>query len=181
MIIKTAGSQKESTIVNQNAVSNGMPPMLHYNLDYDTTKPEEVIRSFVAGIKASISRYADNKQRITEIETELVDLEHYIEIEDYKPVPKGYSLYRKMAELRRERRACKNENDMLQSIYDYFHATDVLNKLTAVQGQCSRVKSAVDMRVYTVRTGVLNEFMYPKASSQEEFDLDMDLTIPDVE
>lgn len=167
MIIKTSGTQKESVIVNSSAVQKSMPAMLHYNVDYDSLRPEDTIRSFVSRIKEMTARYAANQARIKEIESELCDLEHYIEIASYQRVPDGYRLYRKVAELRRERRACKNENDLLQPVYEYFHATEVLPRLTAVQGACAKAHAAIDMRVFTVRTAVLSEYL-ATANKKEE-------------
>ena len=166
MNIRSFGTQKEQTVVN--TAERKSNPILHYNIDYDSTKPEETIRNFVADIRGMVTRFEMNKSRIIEIETQLVDLEHYIEIENFKTVPNGYKLYRKLAELRRERRACKNENDLLQPIYEYFHATEVLNRLSTVQGECAKAKSAIDGRCYLVRTDILEEYMNPPVKKKEE-------------
>lgn len=162
MRITTGGTQKESQIVEL------APPktnVLHYDVDYDSTKPEQTIRDFISDIKGMVSKYEYNKQRIFEIQNELEDLYHYIEISSYKTVPTGYKLYRKMAELRRERRACKNENDLLKPIYDYFHATEVLNKLSHVQGDCGICKETIDARTYAVRTDILDEWLEPQGTT----------------
>ena len=162
MKITTGGTQKESQIVEL------APPkvnVLHYDIDYDSTKPEQTIRNFVSDIKGMVSKFEYNKRRIIDIQNELEDLYHYIEISSFKTVPTGYKLYRKMAELRRERRACKNENDLLKPIYDYFHATEVLNKLTHVQGDCGICKAAIDARTYNVRTDILDEWLEPQGTT----------------
>lgn len=159
MKITTTGTQKESQILD--IIPTRKSQVLHYDLEYDFTKPEETIRDFVSNIRAMISRFEENKNRVIEIENELQDIYHYIEISTYKKVPDGYKLYRKMAELRRERRACKNENDLLLPIYEHFHATEVLNKLTMVQGECAKCKEAIDNRTYSVRTDIINEWIEP--------------------
>ena len=163
MKVTTTGTQKESRIID--IVKTKKNPILHYDLEYDSTKPEQTIRDFVASIKGMVSRYEDNKARIIEIEDELQDIYHYIEISTYKKVPDGYKLYRKMAELRRERRACKNEIDLLWPIYEYFHATEVLNKLSHVQGECAKSKEAIDNRTYTIRTDILDEWLEPQGTT----------------
>lgn len=171
MKVTTGGTQKEAQTLE---LSPAKVTTLHYDLEYDFTKPESTLHDFVASVKAMISRFEYNKARIIAVEAELVDLYHYIEITPYKNVPDGYKLYRKMAELRRERRACKNENDLLQPIYEHFHATEVLNKLNLVQGECAKCKGAIDARTYTVRTNILDEYMNPPvkveviAESEEE-------------
>ena len=159
MKITTTGTQKEAKVLD--IVPAKKNRILHYDLEYDSTNPEQTLRDFVANTKAMIARFEDNKNRIIEIENELQDLYHYIEISTYKKVPDGYKLYRKMAELRRERRACKNENDLLQPIYEHFHATEVLNKLTYVQGECAKCKEAIDNRFYAARTDILDEWLEP--------------------
>ena len=165
MVIKTNGTQKESQILD---IATKPKQSLHYDIEYDTTNPESTMRDFVKDIQGMLNRFEGNRARIFEIEAELNDLEHYMEIGNYKNVPEGYKLYRKLAELRRERRACKNENDLLKPIYDYFHATDVLPKLTNVQGEVSKVKNAIDMRVYSVRTSVLDEFLNKEPKESKE-------------
>lgn len=161
MTIKTMGSQKEAQIINIGN-KNTEKAVLHYNVDYDSMKPEETIRNFVGDIRGMITRYDGDKARLIEIEAELQDLMHYVEISSYKRVADGYKLYRKIAELRRERRACKNEIDLLWPIYEYFHATEVLNRLTTVQGNVSKAKEAIDQRVYGVRTDILSDWMEEK-------------------
>ena len=163
MIIKTNGTQKESQIVS---IAQKQNPLLHYDIEYDSQQPEKTIRDFVSDIRGMMAKYEFNRGRITEIEAELLDLEHYMEISSFKTVPNGYKLYRKMAELRRERRACKNENDLLQPIYEYFHATEVLGKLGRVQGECAKAKEAIDNRTYMVRTDVLDEWLEPKPKTE---------------
>lgn len=158
MTIKTQGTQKETKIIDIPVQKNAV---LHYNLEYDSTNPEQVLRDFIGNIRKMISRFEGNQQRLAEIETELVDLEHYIEIVEYQNAPGGYKLYRKLAELRRERRACKNENDLLRPIYEHFHATGVLSKLGLVQGEIAKSREAIDSRVYAVRTDVLDELINP--------------------
>ena len=157
MEIKTQGTQKEAKIVDIPDTCRNQT--MHYRVDYDTTNPDKTLGDFISRVKNMIKRYEHNDSRIREIETELVDLEHFIEIASYQTVPKGYKLYRKIAELRRERRACKNENDLLRPVYDHFHATTVLTKLSNVYSEVSRTKTAVNSRCYTVRTDVLDEYL----------------------
>ena len=164
MIVRSQGTQKESAQVN--IVTEPATAILHYSVDYDYLHPEDTIRNFVKDIKSMTRKYEANKDRVIEIEREIVDIEHYMEISANKPLPQGYKLYRQLAELRRERRACKNENDLLQPIYDYFHATEVLNRLSKVQGDCSKVKNAINERVFQARTKVLEEYLEADAKPE---------------
>lgn len=159
MKLTTMGTQKESRVLD---ICQKPKETLHYDIEYDTMKPADTIRNFVKDIQGMLTRYEGNRARIIEIEAELNDLEHYMEIGNFKNVPEGYKLYRKLAELRRERRACKNENDLLWPVYEHFHATEVLKKLSYVQGAVSSVKDAIDARVYGVRTDILDEWLNPE-------------------
>ena len=164
MIIRTAGSQKESQVMD---IQPSKPnPIMHYNIEYDTTHPEETIRKFCSDIREMVTRYEGNKQRLIEIEGEHQDLLHYIEMSPFKKVPDGYKLYRKLAELRRERRALKNENDLLQPLYDTFRQPDILNKLGKVQGDVTKAHDAIDGRVYGMRTDVLNDWFEPEKKEE---------------
>lgn len=163
LTIKTGGTQKESKIAS--FVPRPCRTM-GYTTEYDSLHPEDTIRDFVSNIKAMISKYEYNIQRISEIENETQDLLHYIEMAPNKTVSGGYKLYRKLADLRRERRACKNENDLLQPVYEHFHATEVLNKLGIVQGACRGMKGTIDDRVYTIRTDILDEWLEPEKKEE---------------
>ena len=164
MIIRTAGSQKESQVMD---IQPSKPnQVLHYSIEYDTTHPEDTIRKFCSDIREMVARYEGNKQRLIEIEGEHQDLLHYIEISPFKKVTDGYKLYRKLAELRRERRALKNENDLLQPLYDTFRQPDILNRLSKVQGDVSKVHDAIDGRVYGMRTDILNDWFEPEKKEE---------------
>ena len=176
MVVKTNGTQKDAKVVNIVPQAKDPSRVMHYTVEYDSTKPEETLRNFVADVKTMLARYTGNNDRLQQIEQEIIDLEHYMEISSYKTVPNGYKLYRKLAELRRERRACKNENDLLQPIWEFFHATEVLKKLSWVQGECSTARSAIDARVYSIRTDVLDSFLEPDkdVDAQQIVDLGSD-------
>lgn len=156
MIIKTAGTQKEAQIVD---IAKKPNAILRYDIDYDTLHPEEVMRKFVADVKEMLARYDYVSRRITEIENEMSDIEHYMEISPYKTVAQGYKLYKQLATLRKERRACKDEKILLQNVYNRFKETDILNKVSICQGECAKGKSYIDSQVYAVRTDTLDEWL----------------------
>lgn len=134
-------------------------PVLFNSEEYDTLHPESTIRLFCGDIREMISRYEGNKERFSELENEMQDLLHYIEMAGDKNANIGYKLYKRLAEIRRKRRACQNEIDLLQPIYDNFKDTDLLTKLADIQGKCSSNRKQIDGRAYTVRTDVLDQFI----------------------
>jgi len=133
-------------------------PVLHNDVDYDTLRPEEKVKAFCSDIREMLSRYESDKIRFDELEKEMQDLLHYIEMAENKNANVGFKLYKRLAEVRRERRACKNELDLLQPIHDNFKS-DLLNSLSRIQGICTAVKQQIDGRCYTVRTDILDDFV----------------------
>lgn len=87
------------------------------------------------------------------------DLLHFIEMAADKNANLGFKLYKRLAEIRRERRVCQNELDLLQPIYDAFGGGEKLNVLAQVQGACRTTKQAIDGRAYTIRTDILDQFI----------------------
>lgn len=154
--ITTFGTQKDSTVVE---IEEKPVVTLRYTFDYDTQHPEEKVTKFTSDVREMMSKYDQNIDRIREIEDELSDLEHYMEISSFKPIVPGYKLYRKLAELRRERRGLKSENDLLRPVVTYFRTTNVLDKLGNVQGDVSKMHEIIDSRIYKVRTGILEEWL----------------------
>lgn len=139
---------------------NVMPrPILFSHADYDTLQPEEKIREFCAFIRQALSQYNYNKEELVTIENKQQDLLHFIELSKNKDALTGYKLYKELCELRRRRRQCKNEMDLLAPVYDMFNGTSVLDQLANVQGSCKRAKQAIANKGYTVRTDALDDFI----------------------
>ena len=134
-------------------------PVLCGHAEYDTLKPESKISKFCADVREMISQYEYDKERLVELDNQVQDILHYIELTENKNANAGYKLYKQLTEVRRERRRCKNEIDLLQPVYDAFHNTDILNRLSEVQGRCRNAKQFIDGRGYSIRTDVLNDFM----------------------
>lgn len=136
-------------------------PILSSVLEYDTLHPEETIKEFCATIRAMLSRYQYNKDEYDYLEQEMQDILHFIEMGSDKNANAGFKLYKQLAEIRRKRRICKNELDLLQPIYDAFGGNEKLNALAQVQGACRTTKQAINNRAYTVRTDVLDSYIKP--------------------
>jgi len=134
-------------------------PVLSSVLEYDTLKPEETIKDFCAKVRNMLARYQYDKDQYTLLEQEMQDLLHFVEMGTDKNANIGYKIYKRLAVVRRERRTCKNEMDLLQPIYDAFGGGDKLNLLAQIQGNCRIAKQTIDNRAYTVRTDVLDSFM----------------------
>lgn len=131
-------------------------PRLYRKSDYDTLQPVDQIRAFLDFARSALTRYEENERRWQEYDQETQDLLHVIELSDNLNASKGYDMYRRLAAVRRERRQCKNEMDLLKPVYDFFADKQTINQLAQVQGKCRACKELVDGRSYTLRTNVMD-------------------------
>ena len=134
-------------------------PILTTHLEYDTTHPDEVVRDFCNSIRNMLSRYQYNKDQFAQLEQQMLDLLHFIEMASDKNANVGFKLYKQLAEVRRQRRICRNEMDLLQPIFDNFGDNVKLNILAKILGECRSTKQTIDNRAYTVRTDVLDSYV----------------------
>lgn len=123
--------------------------------EFDSLKPEEALKTFLTFARNVISRYEDNQKLQSDLEAETQDLLHYVELSDDMNACKGNDMYRKMREVRRKRRACKNEIDLLKPLYDYLSDKKMINELSQIQGKCRTAKEVICQRQYTLRTDVM--------------------------
>ena len=99
-----------------------------------------------------INTYEYNEASIKRIEGELQDILHEIELTNSKDMFSGYKLYKEIRELRIERRKCKNENELLRDMYEYFkgeEAQHFKNKIQQVQGSSAKLAKIQENRTYT--------------------------------
>lgn len=99
-----------------------------------------------------INTYEYNEDNIRRIEGELQDILHEIELTNSKDMFSGYKLYKEIRELRIERRKCKNENELLRDMYEYFkgdQAQHFKNKIQQVQGSSTKIANMQENRTYT--------------------------------
>lgn len=127
------------------------------NDDFDTLHPHEQVRAFVSFLTAVRRRYEDNQRVQKEAEDMTQDLLHYVELSGNMNAAAGFDMYRRLARVRRTRRNCKSENDLLQPVYDLLMSCSILDQLTQVQGKCRTTMETVSRRCYQVKTGILEE------------------------
>lgn len=134
-------------------------PTLSSNAEYDTLHPEETIREFCAKIRDMMARYDGDRLQLSKLDLEAQDLLHYMEMSKNKNAFDGFNLYKRLCEIRRERRICKNEIELLTPLYNQFNESHLLDQLTKIQGNCRAAKANIEGRVYAVKTDILDEFM----------------------
>lgn len=138
-------------------IKPSIPPLitLKRSEEFDSLKPEDELKSFLSFARSVISRYEDNVKLQSDLEAETQDLLHFVELSKDMNACQGNDMYKKMREIRRKRRACKNEIDLLKPLYDYLSDKKMINDLAQIQGKCRTAKEVISQRQYTLRTGVM--------------------------
>lgn len=135
-------------------------PILVSNVEYDSLQPEETVKRFARDIRAMLERYEANNERLIEVENEIQDAMHAAEMYGEKQnASQRCASWTKFMNSRKERRRCKNENALLQPIYDMFHGTILLDRLAAVQGECGKIKRSISAKGYSLRTDIFDDIM----------------------
>ena len=101
-----------------------------------------------------IRTYENNIETIKQAAGELTDLEHEIELSNPKNARDGYKIYKELREIRIKRRTAKDENQLLQDMYDYFKSQQgqsFKSKLQQIQGAAAKIENAQSCRTYTPR------------------------------
>lgn len=105
-------------------------------------------------IQDVIKNYERNEERIKCIEGELNDLNHEIELTPSRNMYSGYLLYKAIRELRIERRGCKEENELMKDMYEYFKGQQgqaFKSKIQQIQGSAAKLREVQEHRTYTPR------------------------------
>ncbi|MBR3739482.1 MAG: hypothetical protein IKN04_03370 [Clostridia bacterium] len=131
---------------------------LHRDIEFDELHPEDSIRTFVAFATEVLSRYNFNKTMITECDDKQQDILHFIELSDNLNAKEGYKKYKQLADIRRERRKCKLENELLEQVFQFFNTNKaMLDQLKRIQGTCRKEKDNLSNLRYNIRTNILSE------------------------
>ena len=131
------------------------PATLHRDSDFDTLHPAETLSAFVTFCADVRQRYQGNLQVQEDTNLERQDLLHCIELSDNMRVADGFRMYRKLREVSRVRRDAKNENDLLQPLYDFLTQTDFESRLRRVLGDTRTRAEVVGKRQYSLRTDIV--------------------------
>lgn len=124
--------------------------------NYDSLHPEEAIRQFVSFLRSVRSRYDANYAVVGEMDLTQQDLLHAIEMSDDMDAKGGYDMYRRTREVRRNRRCCKNENELLEPIRNFLeNNAGFVTSLERLQGDVAAAKQRIDSKRYTYRTKIM--------------------------
>lgn len=105
-------------------------------------------------LKDVITNYERNLTIIKQTEEELNDINHEIELSEAKDMYKGYLMYKEIRELRRKRRQAKDENEVLQELYEYAisqNGQGVKAAFQKMQGHSVKIRETQESRIYIPR------------------------------
>lgn len=131
------------------------PVMLHRDTEFDTCHPEDHLCDFLDFCANVVSRYEGNSRACNDYENTLQDLLHYIEMTD----DDNPEICLAIREARRQRRLCKNENDLLQPFYEFISDKSFVNKLQQILGKVRLANERVTKRTYIARTDTIEKII----------------------
>jgi len=131
------------------------PVMLHREAEFDTCHPEDHLCKFLEFCSNVVSRYEGNLRECDEMENTLQDLLHYVEMTD----DDDPNICLAIRNARRQRRLCKNENDLLQPFYEFISDKTLVNKLSQILGKVRAADERVTKRTYIARTDALEKII----------------------
>ena len=67
-------------------------------------------------------------------------------------------IFRRMSEALQVRRRCKDQNEVLQPLYNFISDKTLMNRLAQIQGDIVKAKEVANNRVYGCRTAILDDF-----------------------
>ena len=101
-----------------------------------------------------VKKYESNVELIKQLEEELMDIEHEIELGKDLDMFKGWQRYKDLRDVRRKRRVAKDENQLLQDMYDFLKSPQgqsVKTKFQQIQGNSVKTYDSQNRRTYTPR------------------------------
>lgn len=124
--------------------------------DCDSLDALEIIEEFNALLKEVKGIYEENEIIRRESDDKILDLLHYAELHENLNASAGFRVYKQIADVRRERRRCKNENELLQPLLEFVKSNPkLLNDISALLGKLRGTRRRIDQRAYTARTDVI--------------------------
>lgn len=127
-------------------------------MDYDTLSPEMQISQFLIFCKDAKNRIMGNAYALQENDDKTQDLMHFAELHDNLNCRDGNELYKKIREVRRERRLLKNETELLAPIEGWIDRNQTaLKDLEKILGATRTRAEVIAKRMYMTKTDVLDE------------------------
>ena len=123
-----------------------------------TEDPARNLREFLQFWDEVLSGYGYCEDRLEAIGGELQDLMHDAELGEQKDRTGAAQFYRRMRAVRQERRALKNEAELLKPMVDWMLANNgVRNRLTQLLGGMNATTERQSQRQYRPRSAQTKE------------------------
>ena len=101
-----------------------------------------------------VKDYERDLERIEEIQGELQDILHEIELSSPKDMYNGWLLYKRIRELRIERRRCKEQTELMKETYEFFKSQQgqsFKTKMQQLQSNAAKLRNVQEQRTYKPR------------------------------
>lgn len=101
-----------------------------------------------------IKSYEHNQELIKQIEEELNDINHEIELSESKNAYQGYLMYKEIRDLRIRRRTAKEEVELLKEMYEFLKSQPgqaFKTKIQSIQGNSAKLRTTQESRTYQPR------------------------------
>ena len=121
--------------------------------------PVEAGKNILRYIDHISEAYSTNYDRIGELDRQLCDLNHIIEFTPMD-IQKGYKYAKQIQDIRRERRALKDENEMLKPMYEFLQqgtSKAFINGFANALNRAKQRERALPARIYTPRSQAFQE------------------------
>lgn len=115
---------------------------------------ENYSTTIVSIFQNTIRDYEMDLDRIEQIQDELQDIFHEIELSPPKNMYAGYLLYKRIRDLRIERRRCKEQTELMKETYEYFKGQQgqaFKNRMQQLQGNAAKLRKTQESRTYKPR------------------------------
>lgn len=130
--------------------------LAHREDEYDQLSPLEIVEGFNALLRDVKRVYEENETIRKEDDDKILDLLHYAELHENLNASAGFHVYKLLAEARRDRRRCKDENELLQPIMEFIQNNPrFVNEVSALVGKLRGTKRCIEQRIYKTRTDII--------------------------
>jgi hypothetical protein len=117
----------------------------------ELANPKELVQSALSLFKL-IQRHEDLNLQISELDKEIVDINHFIEFKSNADLQGGYKAYKELRDVRRKRRDVKNELEKLNPVVDLCKDfPEFKNKLKQVYDGIVITENRQSIREYSPR------------------------------
>lgn len=137
--------------------------------EYDLLNAEAALKAFLDFSRELAPKYHAAVANNDELDKETQDILHFMELEGDMNAAKGYKAYRALAEVRRQRRLCKNEIELMEPLVNFVETNQSFFKqMEGLLGRIRIIKQAISNRSYAMRTGAVQSIIDSPTTNKTE-------------